>query len=144
METQINQFQRRLLRCMINVKWPQKISTEELHKKLKFEDWNKEISIRRLTWCGHLLRLPPNCPAQIALKLLEEPTRSTRSNKPTWLQIIKKQLSNINIKFFLFFVFFAIYLTLTRNIITTVAHYKFRNKYIKLIKVNNNKTKIYI
>ena len=73
METQINQFQRRLLRYMINVKWPQKISTEELHQKLKFEDWNKEISIRRLTWCGHLLRLPPNCPAQIALKLLEEP-----------------------------------------------------------------------
>ena len=58
-------------------------------QKLKFEHWNKEISIRRLTWCGHLLRLPPNCPAQIVLKLLEEPTRSTRSNKPTWLQIIK-------------------------------------------------------
>ena len=80
METQINQFQRRLLRYMINVKWPQKISTEELHKKLKFEDWNREISIRRLTRCGHLLRLPPNCPAQIALKLLEkQPTRSTRT-----------------------------------------------------------------
>ena len=40
-----------------------------------------------------------------------------------------------------FFLFFAIYLTLTRNIITTVAHYKFRNKYIKLIKVNHNKNK---
>ena len=97
METQINQFHRRLLRYMINVKWPKKISTKDLRKKIKFEDWSKEISIRRLTWCGHLLRLPPNCPAQIALKLLEEPTRTTRSNKSTWLQIIKKQLSNINI-----------------------------------------------
>ena len=82
---------------MINVKWPQKISTEELRKKIKFEDWSKEISIRRLTWCGHLLRLPPNCPAQITLKLLEEPTRTTRSKRSTWLPIIKKQLSSINI-----------------------------------------------
>ena len=97
MESQINQFQRRLLRYMINVKWPQKISTEELRKKIKFEDWSKEISIRRLTWCGHLLRLPPNCPAQITLKLLEEPTRTTRSKRSTWLPIIKKQLSSINI-----------------------------------------------
>ena len=50
METQINQFQRHLLRYMINVKWPQKISTEDLRKKIKFEDWSKEISIRPLTW----------------------------------------------------------------------------------------------
>ena len=82
---------------MINVKWPQRISNKELYEKLKFQDWDKEISIRRLTWCGQLFCLPPNCPAQISLKLLEEPTRTTRSNKQTWLQITKKQLSSINI-----------------------------------------------
>ena len=65
--------------------------------KISTEDLSKEISIRRLTWCGHLLRLPPNCPTQITLKLLEEPTRTTRSKRSTWLQIIKKQLSSINI-----------------------------------------------
>ena len=92
METLINQFQQRLLRYMINVKWPQKIPTEDLRKKLKFEDWSKDISNSRLTWCEHL-HLPPNCPAQITLKLLEEPTRMTRSKRSTWLLIIKKQLN---------------------------------------------------
>ena len=68
-----------------------------MKKKKIFEDWSKEISIRRLIWCGHLLRLSPNCPAQITLKLLEEPTRTTRSKRSIWLKIIKKQLSSINI-----------------------------------------------
>ena len=96
-EKQIDNFQRRLLRYMLCIKWPEKISTTDLKEKLKFESWSSEIKRRRLSWCGHLLRLPEGCPAKEALILSEEHTRTNKSNKVTWLQVVKKQLLELNI-----------------------------------------------
>ena len=96
-ENQIDSFQRRLLRYMLCIKWPEKISTENLKEKLNFKPWSLEIKRRRLSWCGHLLRLPEGCPAKEALSLCEEHTRTNRSNQVTWLQVVKKQLMELNL-----------------------------------------------
>ena len=56
-----------------------------------------EIKRRRLSWCGHLLRLPEGCPAKEALSLCEEHTRTNRSKQVTWLQVVKKQLIELNV-----------------------------------------------
>ena len=42
-ENQIDSFQRRLLRYMLCIKWPEKISTENLKEKLNFKPWSLEI-----------------------------------------------------------------------------------------------------
>ena len=63
-----------MLRWMINIRWPKKISNEKLKKLVKYQEWSQKIEIRRLTWLGHLFRLPSECPAQIALKQAEEHT----------------------------------------------------------------------
>ena len=96
-ENQIDSYQRRLLRYMLCIKWPEKISTEELKEKLNFQSWSTEIKRRRLSWCGHLLRLPDGCPAKEALHLSEEFTRTNQSKKVTWLQVVKKQLIELNV-----------------------------------------------
>ena len=96
-EKQIDAFQRRLLRYMLCIKWPEKISTIALKEKLKFESWSSEIKRRRLSWCGHLLRLPEGCPAKEALILNEEHTQTNQSKKVTWLQVVKKQLIELNL-----------------------------------------------
>ena len=43
MEKQIDSFQRRMLRQAINIRWPKKISTDELYRKTKAEPWSKTI-----------------------------------------------------------------------------------------------------
>ena len=96
-ENKIDSYQRRLLRYMLCIKWPEKISTENLKEKLNFKPWSLEIKNRRLSWCGHLLRLPEGCPAKDALYLCEEHTRTNQSNKLTWLQVVKHQLMELNI-----------------------------------------------
>ena len=57
-EEQINAFQRRLLRYAIGIRWPQKITNEKLYHITKEEQWSKRIKRRRLTFLGHILRLP--------------------------------------------------------------------------------------
>ena len=54
----IDVFQRNLYREMLKIKWPNKISNEELYKRCTSEPWSIRIARRRpLTWVGHLHRL---------------------------------------------------------------------------------------
>ena len=65
LENTINVFQRNLLRKVLNIKWPNKISKKQLYERMKIDEWSKTIKERRLSWYGHLLRLPDNTPAKI-------------------------------------------------------------------------------
>ena len=42
---QINAFQRRLLRIVLNIKWPNKISNEDLKNIFKYEDGVKQLAL---------------------------------------------------------------------------------------------------
>ena len=44
---QINAFQRRMLRKMLNIKWPRTISNDELKAKVNYEEWPKYIDKAR-------------------------------------------------------------------------------------------------
>ena len=93
-EKQINAFHRKLLRKMLNIRWPTNISNEKLQQKTKQKPWTNFIAEQRL----HAIRLPGSSAAK---KALEESER--RVNRPqgrpqnTWLSCTKKLLSDINI-----------------------------------------------
>ena len=56
--------------------------------------WSITISKRRLSWFGHLLRLPTETPAEEALQIyIKAAKRPTGRPKTTWLSIV---LNNIN------------------------------------------------
>lgn len=94
----IDAFHRRQLRYALNIIWPNKISSENLYKRTKMEPWSEVIQRRRLTWLGHLLRLPHETPAQLALNEAIKPSRKYRGRPPiTWLDTIKKDLTELNI-----------------------------------------------
>ena len=96
-EEGIDVFQRKFLRMILNIKWPKKISNEELYEKTKQKRWSKEIKRRRLTWLGHLLRLPEDTPARQALcEALRKSKKPRGKPRLTWLGLISKDL-NINI-----------------------------------------------
>ena len=95
---QINAFQRRLLRMVLNIKWPNKISNDELYNIFKYENWSKVIGYMRMKWLGHVFRLNGNTPARIAI---EEARRRVKKpsgrSKTNWLKTILEQLETINI-----------------------------------------------
>ncbi len=51
-ESLIDSYHRRLLRNIINIKWPNKITNEALYKTTKQKKWSKTIKTRRLSWFG--------------------------------------------------------------------------------------------
>ena len=65
LENTINVFQRNLLRKILNIKWPNKISNKAPYKRMEIDEWSKTIKERRLSWYGHILRLPDNTPAKL-------------------------------------------------------------------------------
>ena len=97
-EHQIDSFHRRLLRNVLNIKWPKKISNNNLYIITNTEKWSKTVTRRRLNWLGHLMRLDTETPARKALTEFLTPSKHPRGRpKATWLSIIKTDLQKINI-----------------------------------------------
>ena len=96
LEGAVDAFQRRLLRKMLNITWPKKISNEKLSNITKAIPWSKVIANRRLRWFGHLVRLPEGAPAKLALKEAERDAPMPRGRRKTiWLEVMKKQLTTL-------------------------------------------------
>ena len=88
-ENQINAYQRRLLRKILNIRWPQKISNEKLKGITKHDNWSNIISTAR--------RLPETTPARRAIDEAERPTKHPQGGqKTTWLRIVQHQLNTLN------------------------------------------------
>ena len=90
----INTFQRRFLRKIVRCKYT---PNDTLYKLCKAEPWTTTVKRRRLSWFGHLQRLPDNAPAKIAFAEIRKPTRRV-SGRPitTWLSTITKDFGTIN------------------------------------------------
>ena len=79
------------------IKWPHKISNEDLYKRTKEVKWSSKIKTRRLRWVGHLMRLPEETPARIALQEALKPVRRPAGRpKQTWIATINQDLKNLN------------------------------------------------
>src|SRR5207245_1167750 len=97
LENVINVFQRNFLRKILKIKYPDTIRNSVLYRKTKEVPWSKKIRIRRLRWCGHLLRLPDKAPAKIALnEIIKVEKVNKRRNKKTWKKVVIEDLRIIN------------------------------------------------
>ena len=99
-ENKINAFQHKILRKILNIKWPKKITNEELMKKTKQRNWTSRIKIRRLSYYGHLCRLNENTPAQRALKYITINKRKKclrGGQRKTWIKQITEDLNHLNL-----------------------------------------------
>ena len=100
LEEDIDVFQRSLLRKLLDIRWPRKISNEDLYGKLQVTEWSKKIKKRRLLWIGHLFRLPEDAPAKQALEESLRPVRRPRGKpKTTWIASVGKELKEMNLNF---------------------------------------------
>ena len=90
----IDSFHRRLLRRVLNIRWPKIIKSEEVYNRTKVKKWSNVVKKRRLSWVGHLLRLDKNTPARIALKEACRTVKRKSGPKSTWINLIKSDLKN--------------------------------------------------
>lgn len=96
LEGKIDCFQRSLLRRLLDIKWPKKVTNQDLYELTEEKTWSSKIKKRRLTWLGHLLRLPENTPARQALCEYQRPVKRPRGKpKTTWISAIEKELKEI-------------------------------------------------
>ena len=96
-------FHRRLLRYAIGIKYPKIIKNEAIYEITNQRKITKTIQSRRLSWFGHLMRLPAETPARIAFNEAIKPTKNKRGRpKTSWLDTLQKDFNelkiNINIK----------------------------------------------
>ena len=81
----------------MNVKWPKKVRSEDTYILTGVSKWSKIIARKRLSWFGHLARLPDETPAKRAMNFALKPyLRPIGAPKTTWISIIKKQLKGLN------------------------------------------------
>ena len=91
-ENKIDSYHRRILRRAINVRWPNKISCEDLYNKTKQETWSGKIKTQRMRWYGHVIRLPEEAPAKLALQEAGRKVKKLRGGKTTtWFAVLQKR-----------------------------------------------------
>ena len=93
LEKSLDAFHRRLLRIALNIRYPKIISNQHLYNLTKETPLSVRIKKRRLALFGHILRLPPDTPAQQALQFYLTPHRRPVGRPPlTWLALVTKDL----------------------------------------------------
>ena len=101
LERSIDSFHWILLRKVIHLTWPRVITNEELYKRTKVTPWSLTTCKRRLSWFGHLLRLPSETPAKRSLKaFVKTSKRSAGRPKTTWFSLTLNDIfkySDINL-----------------------------------------------
>ena len=87
----IDSFHRRMLRKVLNIKWPNILKNDEVYRITNVVKWSEIIRKRRLSWLGHLLRLDENTPARIALREACKVVKGKIGrHKLTWIELVKK------------------------------------------------------
>ena len=83
------------MRNILNIRYPDIISNNELHEKTKQNKWSGRIEQRRLRFYGHILRLPEETLVRQALQEFRNPHKRPRgAPKLTWQKRIDKDLTN--------------------------------------------------
>ncbi len=98
LENTVNVFQRKTLRKILKIRWPDKIRNEDLYEKCGVKEWTKIIKEWRLRWYGHLLRQPNNTWAKRALREARREVKKPKGGqKLTWLKLVDRDLEKVKV-----------------------------------------------
>jgi len=91
-------FHRRWLRTILGISWRDHVTSDELLKRAGMQDLSNIVKVRRLTLAGHILRLPSDRPASVAMQWVPDggKRRRGRSSK-TWRQTFQEDLQEMRV-----------------------------------------------
>ena len=88
----LDTFQTKCLRRIRRIFWPEKIRNEDLLKSCNMEPISACVRRRRLRWLCHVLRLPNNSLARVALRWTPQGKRKRGRPKITWRRSVEAEL----------------------------------------------------
>ena len=91
-EQKLNRFHRVCLKRIMRIKWPMKISNEELYRRTNTKPMSEIIRERRWRYIGHILRRDPRSHVRVALTWKPEGKRKRSRPKETWRRTIEREL----------------------------------------------------
>ena len=91
-ERKLEVFQRRCLRRILTVFWPNTISNEDLYARTSSSLITLQIRRRRWRWIGHVLRLPTDAIARVALRWTPHGSRSVGRPGETWRRTVEAEI----------------------------------------------------
>ena len=91
----LDTFQNRCLRQLLRVRWPEKISNEELHRRTRTIKVSETIKQRKWKWIGHVLRMDDSRICTTALTWQPEGKRRVGRPKTTWRRTTEQERSEL-------------------------------------------------
>ena len=89
-------FQRRCLRRILRIFWPNVISNTELHRRTDTTPLSMEIKRRRWRWIGHVSRMEESAIPRVALRWTPIGRRPRGRPKETWRRSVEKEMRTEN------------------------------------------------
>ena len=90
-DKEIDVFQNKCIRKILEVRWQDHVSTEELLERAEMEPLSRNVKRRRWKMIGHILKKDKNSNDAIALTWAPEGKRKRGRPKPTWRRMIEKE-----------------------------------------------------
>nr|KAG5714692.1 hypothetical protein BaRGS_000180 [Batillaria attramentaria] len=88
----IQTFLNTCLRCIFNIRWPEKIRNEELWERAGQEPVAKQILRRKWGWIGHTLRKPASSTIRQALTWNPQGKRKRGRPRNSWTRDTEAEL----------------------------------------------------
>ena len=85
-------FQRKCLRSILRIFWPNVISNDDLYLRTSFSPITEVIRQRRWRWIGHVLRMPNTMNAKVALYWTPDGKRKRGRPKETWRRTMTREM----------------------------------------------------
>ena len=93
LEDRLNAFQRKCLRQILGIHWPERIRNSTLYRRTSTHPITLVIKRRRWTWLGHLLRMPPLSHPRIAVRWTPDGNRGRGRPRETWRRTIEREMA---------------------------------------------------
>ena len=93
----IDAFHNRCLRKICRIFWPERISSQELHRGTKCNSDALEIKRRHFRWLGHVFRMAPERIPKVALGWTPAGKRKRGRPKTTWRRTVAAELKEVNL-----------------------------------------------
>ena len=90
-------FIHKCLRIILGIRWPQKVSNLEVRNICKQEDMMVDITRRKWTWIGHVLRKDSGDVAKESLFWTPEGKRQRGRPRITWRRSAEKELKSMHL-----------------------------------------------
>ena len=97
--TYVYVFHRRCLLTILGISWWDHFTNDELMKRVEMKDLWNIVRVRRLTLAGHILWLPPDRPASVAMQWEpDEGRRRWGCPRKTWQQRFPEDLQEMRVR----------------------------------------------